>query len=50
MHGEKDKTVFHFLMKLGADQLISNGSKGIKTPSYPGDHGGAAGARGSSRG
>ena len=42
MHGEKDKTVFHFLMKLGADQLISNGSKGIKTTSYPGDHGGAA--------
>ena len=42
MHGEKDSTVFHFLMKLGADQLIKNGSTDIKTTSYPGDHGGAA--------
>ena len=42
MHGEKDKTVFHFLMKLGADGLISNGASNIKTTSYPGDHGGAA--------
>jgi len=42
MHGEKDNTVFHFLMKLGADQLIANGSSSIITTSYPGDHGGAA--------
>ena len=42
MHGEKDNTVFHFLMKVGADQLIANGAKNIKTTSYPGDHGGAA--------
>ena len=42
MHGEKDNTVFYFLMKLGADQLIANGSSNIITTSYPGDHGGAA--------
>ena len=38
----KDNTVFYFLMKLGADQLIANGSSNIITTSYPGDHGGAA--------
>ena len=42
MHGEKDNTVFYFLMKLAADQLIANGAKDIKMTSYPGDHGGAA--------
>ena len=42
MHGEKDNTVFHFLMKLGAEQLIANGANKIITTSYPGDHGGAA--------
>jgi len=42
MHGEKDNTVFHFLMKLSAEQLIANGADKIKTTSYPGDHGGAA--------
>ena len=42
MHGEKDNTVFYFLMKLGADQLIANCSSNIITTSYPGDHGGAA--------
>jgi len=42
MHGEKDNTVFYFLMKLGADQLIANGASNIITTSYPGDHGGAA--------
>jgi len=42
MHGEKDNTVFYFLMKLGAEQLIANGANKIKTTSYPGDHGGAA--------
>ena len=42
MHGEKDNTVFYFLMKLGAEQLIANGASNIFTTSYPGDHGGAA--------
>ena len=42
MHGEKDNTVFYFLMKLGAEQLIANGASNIITTSYPGDHGGAA--------
>jgi len=44
MHGADDKTVFHFLMKVGVDGLKGNGSTNIQSTSYPGDHGSAAAA------